>query len=130
MAKSLENMLSEVRARIKEIDPPQLLAMLDSKPDLLILDVREHPELDSGCIGPALHIPRGVLEGAADLTYDKRHPILSKARTRPIVAYCHSGVRSAFATDVLNTMGFTEVYNLQGGFMSWVLADLPLSTFD
>lgn len=130
MAKTLEQMLAQVRSRINEVDAQQLHNMMQEKTDLLILDVREYPELEAGCIGPALHVPRGVLEGAADLEYDKRHPVLSQARQRPIVAYCHSGVRSAFATDVLNSMGFVEVYNLAGGFMSWVIAELPLSTYD
>jgi adenylyltransferase/sulfurtransferase len=38
---------------------------------------------------------------------------------RPIVLYCHLGVRSAHAMNALKQSGFNEVSHLHGGIISW-----------
>jgi sulfur-carrier protein adenylyltransferase/sulfurtransferase len=38
---------------------------------------------------------------------------------RPLVVYCHSGARSARATEMLRRAGLARVYNLAGGIDAW-----------
>ncbi|MEY2629221.1 MAG: hypothetical protein RLZZ469_116 [Bacteroidota bacterium] len=46
-------------------------------------------------------------------------------KSKPIFVYCKVGGRSAQAADKLVGMGFTEVYNLEGGIMKWTTAGMP-----
>jgi rhodanese-related sulfurtransferase len=42
-----------------------------------------------------------------------------------IVVYCGKGIRSAFATNKLKEMGYTNVRNLKGGTKAWKKSGLP-----
>jgi len=42
-------------------------------------------------------------------------------RSRDIVLYCHHGMRSQMAADHLLSLGFTRVWNLDGGIDRWSL---------
>lgn len=45
-----------------------------------------------------------------------------------IDVYCRSGNRSAQAVAVMRDLGFTEVYDMEGGVIAWSEAGLPLQT--
>jgi sulfur dioxygenase len=76
-----------------------------------ILDVRETDEFNGplGHIEGAILIPLGELKGRVN-ELDK---------TRPIVALCRAGGRSAQATAILQKAGFDKVANLAGGMLRW-----------
>lgn len=44
----------------------------------------------------------------------------------PYFVYCRSGNRSAETVVLMRDLGFTEVYELEGGIQSWALQGLPL----
>jgi rhodanese-related sulfurtransferase len=86
--------------------------------ELRLIDVRESDEF----VGPLGHLPRAelvplatVLDAAAD--WD---------RAAPILLICRSGVRSVRAATALSTMGFSNLFNLEGGMMSWQSNGLPV----
>jgi rhodanese-related sulfurtransferase len=88
------------------------------------VDVREPAEWDKGRVPGAVHVPRGLLEFAAD-------PALPTHKTefhggKPLVIYCASGGRSALAAKALKDMGFKDVINMQGGFTAWAQSDRPV----
>jgi len=124
--KTLADYIREARERIREIGPDDLDEMTDSRRDLLVVDVREADEYAAGHLPAAVHIPRGMLEGAADPNNKHRMQILYSARSRPVVVYCETGARSALAARTLQEMGFGEVYNLAGGTEMWEAEDYPL----
>lgn len=126
MAKRLADFVAEARTRIQEIKPDDLDEMIENHDDLLIVDVREPQEYAAGHIPGALSIPRGLLEGAADLQYKHRDDTLSKARARTIVTYCQSGGRSALAADTLMQMGFDKAHSLSGGIEMWQAEGMPV----
>lgn len=73
-----------------------------------MLDVRSPAEFSNGHIDGALHLPLDQLQqGAARLLPDL---------TRPLIVYCASGARSAFACAVLSQMGYQRALN--GGAMT------------
>ncbi len=84
--------------------------------DVQFLDVREDDEVATGTIPGAKHIPLGILGGR----------LLELDRSRPIIAVCRSGNRSAKATQLLEAAGF-RVDNMSGGMMAWIEAGLPVS---
>ncbi len=46
-------------------------------------------------------------------------------KTKPVYLYCHSGNRSYQTLLKLKSMGFTEIYDLDGGITSWYSNNLP-----
>ncbi|MFS4415206.1 rhodanese-like domain-containing protein [Maribacter sp. 2307ULW6-5] len=41
------------------------------------------------------------------------------SREQPVYLYCRSGARSRMAAKKLVAMGFTEIYDLRGGYLRW-----------
>ncbi len=101
------------------ISATKLNEQLADKPPFL-LDVRETAELEKdGYIEGAVHIPvRQLLENLDKLP----------AQDQPIVIYCASGHRGAFAMAALRFLGYTNVVNLGGGLGAWKKAELPVVT--
>ena len=102
------DLLGATKQRIREIDPASAEARLG---DATFLDVREQDEYEQGTIPDALFIPRGHLEAQIE----NRLP----DKDQPIVVYCAGGVRSAFAADTLQDLGYTDVQSMVGGFGRW-----------
>ncbi len=84
----------------------------------VLVDVRETKEFEGGRLPKAVHIPLSQL--------DSRGSELARYAGRPVVAYCMTGNRSRMAGRALARLGFTDVYNLQGGYRAWKDAGLPV----
>ncbi len=76
-----------------------------------VLDVREPDEYQEGAIPGAIHIPRGHLESQVE------NRLVDK--TTPVLVYCASGVRSVFAANTLQELGYQTVAEMAGGFNRW-----------
>jgi phage shock protein E len=85
----------------------------DERPPLL-LDVRSTAEFSAGHIDGALHLPLDQLQHGA--------PRLLPDPAQPLIVYCASGARSAFACAVLGQMGYSRAMN--GGGMSLLAMSL------
>ena len=109
--------VSRSYAGLPELSPAWVAAHLG---ELTILDVRSLDEVEGpeGRIDGALAIPLPELEG-------RRDEIPSG---RPLVVVCHSGSRSALATQQLLKAGRTQVANLRGGLSRWADEGYPLSS--
>lgn len=90
--------------------------MIESIPDLVILDVRTQAEYETGYIKGAVLIPVAELEGRLN-ELDKE---------RQTLVYCKSGRRSATASEILVENGFQKVYNMEGGILAWMDAGYPI----
>lgn len=95
----------------RDISDVELMALLNDRPDLLLVDVRTDREWQKGHIGGACFLD--FLED------DFRERAASLPKDRPIAVYCAAGGRSADAMAFLSNAGFKEVYNLRGGFYGW-----------
>jgi molybdopterin/thiamine biosynthesis adenylyltransferase/rhodanese-related sulfurtransferase len=104
---SYRELLQQVKADIDEVDAPEAQAIHDAA----WIDVREQDEWDEGHIPGAIHIPRGNLES--------RIEGFVPDRTQPVVVYCASGARSAFAAKSLQELGYARPVSLEGGFTDW-----------
>ncbi len=101
-------LLAKTKERIREIDPAEAESRL---PNTTFLDVRELDEYEQGTIPGALFLPRGHLEAQIE----NRIP----DHDRPVVIYCAGGIRSAFAAETLEALGYTDVVSMAGGFGRW-----------
>lgn len=104
-----------LRGQVPETTPEELAARLDEIP--VLIDIREPDEVRTGVIPGAVHVPRGVLEGAVERL----------ARDTEIVLYCSGGNRSILAGASLQAMGFTRVSSLAGGTVMWRMGGHPIS---
>ena len=110
-------LLAEAKAEIDEVDAVRAREVIETE-DPLILDVREQGEWDEGRIPGAVHVPRGNLESRVET--------VAADHDRPIVVYCASGNRSAFAAKTLAELGYTDVVSLAGGFTDWKRNGFPV----
>jgi rhodanese-related sulfurtransferase len=93
---------------MKEITVQELKEMMDAKSDFQLIDVREEMEFEHCNIGGQL-IPMGtIMDHLDEIATDKK-----------VVLHCKSGRRSATVIQILESKGFTNLYNLQGGILAW-----------
>jgi rhodanese-related sulfurtransferase len=85
----------------------------------LVLDLRSKEAFEAGHIGDARNIPASELESSVDS--------LKKWRDRAVITYCDSGVSAGSAVRTLTKLGFTKVFNLEGGVNAWIKDNLPLT---
>lgn len=82
-----------------------------SDQNAVIIDVRSQGEIMQGMIPNAMNI------NLMDPSF--RDKIDSLDRNKSYYVYCRSGGRSSSAAGFMNSLGFTKVFNLAGGIMSW-----------
>ncbi|MCG2459639.1 rhodanese-like domain-containing protein [Flavobacteriaceae bacterium F89] len=85
---------------------------LEQDDNAFILDVRTEEELEEGYIPGATNIDFYL--GAE---FAEKLQTLDKSKNYYV--YCRSGNRSGQACAIMNSMGFKNAYNLEGGFMNW-----------
>jgi sulfur-carrier protein adenylyltransferase/sulfurtransferase len=104
---SYRDLLAQTKTEISEVDATAAEALEGAA----WVDVREADEWQEGHLPGAVHVPRGFLES--------RIENVVADRAKPVVLYCASGGRSAFAAKSLAELGYTNVHSLAGGFTDW-----------
>ncbi len=84
----------------------------------ILLDVRTPTEYKEGHLAHSINI-----DYKAD---DFKKVIAQLDRNKPYFVYCKAGVRSQKATEIMRNLGFTQLYNLNGGIDAWRAEGLPL----
>lgn len=92
-----------------EMSPADVRAWQENGEAFQLLDVREPAEAALAAIGGSILLPLGSLPA-------RLHEV---DRSRPVVVYCRSGVRSARAVALLRGAGLSRTYNLAGGILAW-----------
>jgi len=102
--------------------------------ELTILDVRSRHEFD-GSAGKPCDPRQGHIPGARnfdvyrlmELSPEEVHRELNLEPGAEVIAYCHSGSRSAIATQVLRSLGY-DARNYVGSWHEWSRHDdLPVA---
>lgn len=94
----------------KKITHVEAKKMMDSKKDIIILDVRTKEEFEESYIDKAILIPNEEI-------YNKAPEIL-KNKNSDILVYCRSGKRSQEACKKLIKLGYKNIYDF-GGIIDW-----------
>ena len=111
--------VNEAKSRIKEVTVGDAQAHLAENPRARLVDVREDNEWQAGHAAGAQHLGKGIIE--RDI--EARAP----DKSTELILYCGGGYRSALAADVLQTMGYTNVWSMAGGWKAWQEAGAPIS---
>lgn len=100
------------------IDVDVFQKKLDELKDEQLIDVRTPTEFEEGHLKDAVNIDwRGA-------DFAEKAGRLDKSK--PVMVYCLSGGRSAAAAARLKELGFTTVYNMDGGYLKWTAAGKPV----
>ncbi len=96
---------------MRQISAEELKARLDAGEEIHLLDVREDEERKEYNIG-------GVHHKLGEIQMMDTEPI-DDWKNDEIIVYCRSGRRSVTACLIMETMGFANVVNLEGGMLDW-----------
>jgi len=99
------------------LSPTEFSSMLEKTNGAILVDVRTPMEYEGGHLVNSLNID---WNGA---NFEKSIKKLDK--NAPVFVYCLSGGRSGEAASLMRTKGFKEVYELDGGMLSWRSQKLP-----
>lgn len=94
---------------MQEISSQNAIDLIKNNPDLLIVDVRTSGEFETGHIEGALNIDVGLP--------NFKEEIDRLDKNKKYLVYCRSGNRSKFAGRIMESLGFKEVYDLDGGIV-------------
>ena len=100
----------------RSVTPDEAKRLIETRGDLLVVDVRSPEEFRTGSLPGARLIPFwDFAKGRFELPKDK-----------PILLVCAVGGRSLACGQLLVSKGYREVYNLKGGLDAWVEQRVPL----
>ena len=94
----------------QQITQEEAKEMMDTQ-EVIILDVREQDEYDSG------HIPGAVLLPVGTIDEDTAAEVIPE-KDSTVLVYCRSGNRSKRASQMLADLGYSHVYEF-GGIQTW-----------
>ena len=94
----------------QQITQEEAKEMMDTQ-EVIILDVREQDEYDSG------HIPGAVLLPVGTIDKDTAAEVIPE-KDSTVLVYCRSGNRSKAASSTLAELGYPNIYEF-GGINTW-----------
>lgn len=118
LASALLALAAAASAGLPAVNVKQAAALQSS--GALLLDVREADEYVQGHAPGSKLIPLGQLA--------QRLKEIAPFKNQRVVLICRSGRRSAQATALLETAGFSAASNIEGGMRAWQQAGLPVLT--
>ena len=100
----------------RSLSPQEARALIETRKDLVLVDVRSPEELSVGSISNSQLIPFTELaQGRMSLPTGK-----------PLLLICAVGGRSYAVGQYFSGKGYGEIYNLAGGISAWKAAGLPM----
>ena len=108
--------VDDAKTRVREVSVARTIQRLAEGARLI--DVREDNEWTASHAQGAEHMGRGIIER------DIVQTIPDKAAE--LILYCGGGYRSALAADMLQRMGYANVFSMEGGWKAWNDAGAPV----
>ena len=112
--------VDNAKTRIKEVTVAETRDRLAANSDATLIDVREDNEWEAAHAQGAVHLGKGIIERDIETTVPDK--------AAELILYCGGGYRSALAADVLQRMGYTNVWSMAGGWKAWKQADAPIES--
>jgi rhodanese-related sulfurtransferase len=123
MARTVEELLVEARARLERLDPSAASEAIAG--GAVLVDIRsDEQRARDGIVPAAVRIPRNVLEWRCDPSSEYRDERVSDP-SRMLIVMCDEGCQSSLAAVVLQELGHAQATDLEGGFQAWRAAGLP-----
>ena len=114
-SKEFLEVVEDARSRVKEVSVDETLERIND--GAILIDVREDNEWEAGHAKGAVHLGRGIIERDIIGKYPEKETEL--------ILYCGGGFRSALSADMLQKMGYTNVWSMAGGWSAWKSANAP-----
>jgi len=112
--------VDDAKGRVREVSVVETRERLAANPDAKLIDVREDNEWDAAHAQGATHLGKGIIERDIEATVPDK--------SSELILYCGGGYRSALAADVLQKMGYTNVYSMAGGWKAWKESGAPVES--
>jgi len=110
--------VNDAKTRIKEVTVADTRDRLARNSGVRLIDVREDDEWRAGHAAAAEHLGKGIIERDIEAT--------APDKSTELILYCGGGYRSALAADVLQEMGYTNVWSMAGGWKAWQDSGAPV----
>src|SRR6267142_7183931 len=103
--------VSDAKSRIREVTVEETKQRMKANADARLIDVREDNEWEDSHAAGAEHLGKGIIERDIEATVPDK--------ATELILYCGGGYRSALAADVLQRMGYANVFSMAGGWKAW-----------
>jgi rhodanese-related sulfurtransferase len=103
--------VDDAKSRVREVTVAETQARMKENAGAKLIDVREDNEWDAAHAAGAIHLGKGIIERDIETTVPDKET--------EMILYCGGGYRSALAADVLQRMGYTNVFSMAGGWKAW-----------
>ena len=110
--------VNDAKSRIKEMNVAETRDRLAANPQAKLIDVREDNEWNQAHAAGAEHLGKGIIERDIEAAVP--------SKSTELILYCGGGYRSALAADVLQEMGYTNVWSMDGGWKAWKESGAPV----
>ena len=104
-------LVNDAKTRVREVTVAETQKRLKANSKAKLIDVREDNEWQAGHAAGAEHLGKGIIER------DIEEQVPEKSTE--LILYCGGGFRSALVADVLQQMGYTNVFSMAGGWKAW-----------
>lgn len=108
--------VEDAKSRVRELSVEDAQGRMSAGATLI--DVREDNEWDAAHAAGATHMARGIIERDIVNTFP--------AKDTELILYCGGGFRSALSADMLQKMGYTNVWSMAGGWKAWKDSGAPV----
>src|SRR5437879_1311487 len=111
-------LVNDAKSHISEMTVEETCTRMASDQNVHLIDVREDNEWEAGHAAAAKHLGKGIIERDIEAAFTDK--------LTELILYCGGGYRSALAADVLQRMGYTNVWSMAGGWKAWKEAGAPV----
>ena len=109
--------VNDAKTRIREVTVDETQQRMAANSGARLIDVREDNEWEAAHAAGAEHLGKGIIERDIEATVPDK--------STELILYCGGGFRSALAADVLQQMGYTNVFSMAGGWKAWKDSGAP-----
>ena len=111
-------LVNNAKTRIREVTVDETQQRMQSDKGVRLIDVREDNEWEAGHAAGSSHLGKGIIERDIEATVPDK--------ATEVILYCGGGYRSALAADVLQQMGYRNVFSMAGGWKAWKDSGAPV----
>ena len=122
--RTIDQVLAEARTRLNRLTPRQALRAVNA--GAALVDIRPAAQRAAeGEIPGALIVERNVLEWRFDPASAAR--LAQAGYDLQVIVFCSEGYTSSLAAVALQDLGVRRATDLEGGFLAWRAAGLPVA---
>jgi rhodanese-related sulfurtransferase len=111
-------LVNDAKSRIREVTVEETRERIAANAGVRLIDVREDNEWQAAHAAGAEHLGKGIIERDIESSVPDKNT--------EVILYCGGGFRSALSADVLQQMGYQNVFSMAGGWKAWQDSGAPI----